>query len=124
MVISDMQYEDRHDEEQPIECEMQGEDLNGRKFKMVKIKGLPPGFAKLNNFQSGFTTLFADGSDIDDATNELLIGEGTQIQVSERPAFHVAFYEVFPSSRTDSETNNIVHSLEIAGMETVMDLAT
>lgn len=88
-----MQYEDRRDEEQPLECEMQGEDLNGRKFKMLKIKGLPPGFAKLEYVQSGFTTLFADGSDIDDATNELLIGEGNRIQVSGL-SFHIVFYEV------------------------------
>eukprot|EP00545_Synedropsis_sp_CCMP1620_P006689 CAMPEP_0119029482 /NCGR_PEP_ID=MMETSP1176-20130426/40541_1 /TAXON_ID=265551 /ORGANISM="Synedropsis recta cf, Strain CCMP1620" /LENGTH=760 /DNA_ID=CAMNT_0006985829 /DNA_START=47 /DNA_END=2329 /DNA_ORIENTATION=- len=84
VVLSDKQYEDHHEEEQPVECEMQGEDLNGTKYKMVKIKGIPPGYVKLNNIESGSTTIFADGSDIDDDNYELTIPNGAQIQLGNR----------------------------------------
>lgn len=72
-----MQFEDHH-EEQFMECELQGEDLNG-KDRFVEVKNLPPGFIKDNDIQSGVTTLFAAGAQIDDALGVLHVPYSTTV---------------------------------------------
>lgn len=63
-------------------CELQGDDLEGKPYQMVTLSDLPPGFAKQHGVESGRTTLFASGGQIDDSTNELNIPAGAAITVS------------------------------------------
>ena len=68
--------------DQPLECELQGVDLNGTKYKLVRVKGLTSSWALKNNVTSGVTTIFApNGADIDDEVNELLVPSGAVIKV-------------------------------------------
>lgn len=76
------QYEGNVRVDQPLDCELQGGDLNGKKYKMVRVKGLTTNWALRNNITSGVSTIFApDGAIIDDQTNELVVPSGTLIKV-------------------------------------------
>ena len=80
--MSHRQFGDHHEEDQPLECELQGSDLNGTAYKMVRVANRTTSWARRNNFESGESTLFATaGADIDDDTNELIIPSGSTIQV-------------------------------------------
>ena len=81
IALSEKQYLDHHEEEQPVECELQGEDLDGKAYRMVQVSGLPPGWAKQNEIESGFSTIEAQGCDIDDDTNELIVPAGVEVVV-------------------------------------------
>lgn len=79
------QYEDRRHVDQPLECELQGEDLNGEGYKVVRVKGLTGAWARKNNVFSGDSTIFTpDGAVIDDTTDQLLLPPGATIEVSGR----------------------------------------
>jgi hypothetical protein len=83
VVISHRQFEDGHVEDQPLECELQGSDLNGAAYKMVRVANRTTSWARRNNFESGESTIFATaGAEIDDDTDELTIPSGSTIQVS------------------------------------------
>jgi phage gp45-like len=70
-------------EDQPLECELQGEDLNGQAYKMVRIANRTTSWARKNNFESGESTIFAtSGAEIIDGTGELIIPSGSTIEVS------------------------------------------
>lgn len=75
VLLSDTLYEDQHEEEQPMECELQGDDLNGKAYQMVSIKNLPLGFAKNHHVESARSTFFVYGARIDDEKNELFVPE-------------------------------------------------
>lgn len=76
------QYEGNVHVDQPLDCELQGEDLYGKKYKMVRVKGLTTSWALKNNVTSGVTTIFSpEGGVIDDQANELVIPYGTVIKV-------------------------------------------
>ena len=80
--LVDKEYEDGRNVDQPLECELQGEDLDGKKYKMVRVKGLTTSWAERNNVTSGVTTIFApEGAVIDDQTNELIVPSRTAIKV-------------------------------------------
>ena len=64
-----------------MECELQGEDLNGKGYRMIQVRGLPPGWAKKNGIESGVSTIEAQGFDIDDQTNELIVPSGVEVVV-------------------------------------------
>ena len=82
-VVFEVQYEDHRHVDEPLACELLGEDLNGKPFKMVQIKGLNSRWARKNNVTSGVTTIFVpSGADIDDSTSQLDIPTGSTIQVS------------------------------------------
>jgi hypothetical protein len=80
-VLSDKQFLDKHEEEQPVECELQGGDLDGKAYRMVQVKGLPRGWAKQNEIESGVSTIAAQDFDIDDDTNELIVPSGAEVVV-------------------------------------------
>ena len=82
-ILVERRYEDDHsDDDQPLECELQGEDLNGDPYMMVQVKGLNSSWARKNNVTSGVTTIFApNGADIDDETRELVIPSVAEIKV-------------------------------------------
>ena len=83
VLITHKQYADQHSEEQPLECELQSDDIVGtNKVKMVKVKGLNTKWARKNKIESGVTTIFAPNSVIDDDSNELIIPTGETIKVS------------------------------------------
>jgi hypothetical protein len=83
VIISHRQYKDHHDEDQPLECELQGEDLNGTAYKMVRVRGHSTSWARKNKVESGLDTIFApDGADIDDNAGELIIPSGANIKVN------------------------------------------
>jgi hypothetical protein len=83
VVISRRQFEDHHEEDQPLECELQGVDLNGQAYKMVRVANHTTSWAIKNKFESGESTIFAtDGAEINDARGELIIPSGSTIQVS------------------------------------------
>jgi hypothetical protein len=82
VVFSEKDYEDRHEEEQPLECELRGQDLNGTHYNMIKIKGLKASWARKNKVKSGVTTFFAENSTIDEELNELVIATGQAIEVN------------------------------------------
>ncbi len=68
--------------DQPLNCELQGGDLYGKKYKMVRVKGLTTSWAMKNNVTSGVTTILPpEGAEIDDQTNELVVPSGTVIKV-------------------------------------------
>ena len=70
-------------EEEYMECELQGVDLlDGESFRMVNVQGLPHGWAEENGIESGFSTIFAEGSYIDDDTNALIINTEAGVEVS------------------------------------------
>ena len=82
MVFSHEQYLDHHVEEQPLECELQSDDImNVNQYKMVKVKGLTTKWARHNGIESGVTTLFASNSVIDDDSSELIIPTNETIKV-------------------------------------------
>jgi hypothetical protein len=87
VVLSVTQFEDHHSDEkeqQPLECELQGDDLDGGKGyirRMVRVQGLPRGWAKKNGIESSVTTIFAKGSDIDYDTDELIIPANVEVVV-------------------------------------------
>jgi hypothetical protein len=82
VLISEKEYEDGRREEQPIECELRGEDLNGTNYKLVRIKNLKSSWARKNSIQSGVTTLFADDFMIDDSANEIVFRGGEALKVN------------------------------------------
>jgi hypothetical protein len=82
VLLSERDYEDLRNEEQPIECELRGEDINGTQYKLVRIKDLKTSWAQRNKIISGSTTLFADDSFIDETTNELVIPAGEALEVN------------------------------------------
>jgi len=83
VVISHRQFEDQHEEDQPLECELQGADLNGQVYKMVRVANRTTSWARKNNMESGESTIFAtSGAEIDDDAGELIIPSGSTIQVS------------------------------------------
>lgn len=79
--MADVQFEDHHDEDAPVECELQGEDLENKPYQMVRVTGLPPDFARKNRLQSNVNTIFADGAEIDDDTGELVLPVNANVQV-------------------------------------------
>ena len=82
IVISHKQYEDRHVEDQPLECELQGSDLNGLAYKMVRVGNRTTRWARNNNLVSGASTIYATaGAEINYAKGELIIPPGSAIQV-------------------------------------------
>lgn len=82
-VLIEKRYEgNHHDEDQPLKCELQGEDLDGKPHVMVRVKGFTTSWARENNVTSGVTTIFApNGADIDDETRELVIPSEAEIKV-------------------------------------------
>jgi hypothetical protein len=83
-ILSEKQFLDHtRVEEQPVECELQGEDLDGKGYKMVQVRGLYPGWAKQNGIVSGLSTIEAQGFDIDDDTNELIVPSGAEVVVGQ-----------------------------------------
>jgi hypothetical protein len=92
-LLSDKQFEDHHSEAQDVACELQGDDRNGRPYKMVTVIGLPPGFAESNNFKSGVTTIFADAQ-IDDTDDTLHITDLSTIQVNQTSPFLSIFLKI------------------------------
>lgn len=88
------EYQDKRHVDEPLACELQGEDLNGRKYRLIKIKGLASNWAQRNNVTSGATTIFVpDGAFIDDQTNELVIPSGATITVRSRQDTNVPPWE-------------------------------
>jgi hypothetical protein len=76
------EYQDKRHVDEPLACELQGEDLNGRQYRMIRIKGLTSKWAQKNNVTSGATTIFAPGGAfINDRTSELYIPSGATITV-------------------------------------------
>ena len=48
--LAHKQYLDHHFEEQPLECELQSDDIvDAKQYKMVKVKGLTAEWARKNN---------------------------------------------------------------------------
>jgi hypothetical protein len=81
VLVSEKDYEDNHEEDQPLECVLQGEDLNGTKYKKVRLRGLTSRWAEENKVASGQSTLFSQNSEIDDSSDELIIPAGGTIEV-------------------------------------------
>ena len=70
------------EEEETMECELQGADLiGGESYRMVDVQGLPDNWAMVNGIVSGVSTIFAPGSRIDDSTNALVITKSTDLEV-------------------------------------------
>ena len=85
MVMFEVQYEDHHHVDESLACELLDEDLNGKPYDMVRIRGIRSDWARQHNVTSGVTTIFVtSGADIDDSTSQLLIPSGSTIQVSRR----------------------------------------
>ena len=82
-VLIEKQYEDNlHHEDQPLRCELQGDDLNGEQYMMVQVNGLDSSWARKNNVTSGVTTIFVpNGAEIDGETRELVIPSKAEIKV-------------------------------------------
>ena len=90
-ITFDMQYADHREVDETLACELQGEDLNGKPYKMVNVKGLTKRWAQENNIKSGITTIFVtdDAAEIDDELNQLIIPQGATIKVSQIVNFNV-----------------------------------
>jgi hypothetical protein len=81
VLVSEKDYEDRRHEDQPLECVLQGADLNGTRYKKVRLKGLTSRWAKENKIASGQSTIFSQSAEIDDGAGELVIPAGGTIEV-------------------------------------------
>ena len=81
VIVSEKDYEDRRDEDQPLECVLQGADLNGTRYKKVRLAGLTSRWAKEHRVKSGLSTLFSQNAEIDDSAGELIIPAGGTIEV-------------------------------------------
>jgi hypothetical protein len=81
ILMSEKDYEDGHDEDQPLECVLQDVDLNGTSYKKVRLSGLTTSWAQENQLISGFSTLFSGNAQIDDSAGELIIPAGGTIEV-------------------------------------------
>lgn len=81
VVLGDKQYADGHTEKEPIGCELQGEDLNGLGHHMVKVMNLPL-VHQSDDIESGVTTIFDPGADINDDTNEIIFPSDSRVSVS------------------------------------------
>lgn len=82
------QFEDGRDEEM-LECILQGEDAvdnNGRRRRgrWIKVNGLGPNFLRKYNVYDGETTLFVEGSEVDDDEEELVLPASPVFQVRMR----------------------------------------
>ena len=87
------EYQDKRSVDEPLGCELQGEDLNGTQYRMIRIDGLTSSWARSNNVTSGATTIFVpDGALIDDQTSELIIPSGATIKASSRQDLDVTVY--------------------------------
>ena len=74
------QYQDNRRVDEPPGCELQGEDLNGRQYR-IRIKGLKSSWARRNNVTSGAHAVFVpDGALHDDHMSELVITSGATIK--------------------------------------------
>ena len=100
IVVFDVTYEDFRASDPPLGCELQGDDLNGRLYKMVRINGLTSKWARKNNVTSGDNTIsFPEGAYIIEATNQLLFPAESTIKVSphrDRPVPLVSIVVVKP----------------------------
>ncbi len=75
-------YQDKRHVDEPLGCELQGKDLNGREYRMVRIQGLTSSWARSQNVTSGATTIFVpEGAFIDDQTSELVIPSAARVKV-------------------------------------------
>ena len=81
VLVSEKDYEDHREEDQPLECVLQGEDLNGTRYKKIRLRGLTNRWAEENKIASGISTLFSQNSEIDDSAGELIIPAGGTIEV-------------------------------------------
>jgi hypothetical protein len=81
VLLSEKDYEDRRDEDQPLECVLQGADLNGTRYKKVRLAGLTTRWAHENRVKSGQSTIFSPNAEIDDSASELIIPAGGTIEV-------------------------------------------
>ncbi|KAI2496202.1 Gametolysin peptidase M11 [Fragilaria crotonensis] len=78
-------YQDKRHVDEALGCELQGDDLNGRQYRMVRIKGLTSSWARSQNVTSGASTIFVpDGAVIDDQTSELVIPTAARIKIGRR----------------------------------------
>ena len=75
-------YQDKRHVDEALGCELQGDDLNGRQYRMVRIKGLTSSWARSQNVTSGATTIYVpDGAHINDQTNELVVPTAARVKV-------------------------------------------
>jgi hypothetical protein len=105
VVISEKEYDDNHEEDQPLECELQGDDLDGGAYQMLRVKDVTTKWAKNNKLESGLSTIFAQDAEIDDDSNELKIPKGSSIQVC-RPTHICEFMlisQILPKCRLASD---------------------
>jgi hypothetical protein len=82
VLIVEVEYETPRKVDEPLACELRGDNVKGSIYTIVRVKGLTTSWAKKNNITSGVTTLFANNSVIDDQTNELMIPRGQPIEVN------------------------------------------
>lgn len=82
LAVADIQYSDHTTAEpEDVECELQGEDRPNGQAKLVKVKGINRAWVKANKAESGMTTIFAEGADVDLDTDELILPENPRVQV-------------------------------------------
>jgi hypothetical protein len=82
ILISEVEYEDHRKEDEPLVCELRGDNLNGTGYKLVRIKELKTSWARKNKVMSGSTTFFARNAFIDDDVNELIFPRGETVKVN------------------------------------------
>jgi hypothetical protein len=83
-LIAEVEYEKPVKVDQPLACEIRGDNTKDYPYTIVRINGLSTSWAIKNNVTSGVTTLFANNSVIDDKTNQLIIPKGQLIEVSKQ----------------------------------------
>jgi hypothetical protein len=54
--VSEKDYKDGHEEDLPLECELQDVDMNGTGYKKICLSGLTTNWAQENQVISGFST--------------------------------------------------------------------
>ncbi|KAI2496201.1 Gametolysin peptidase M11 [Fragilaria crotonensis] len=78
-------YEDKRHVDEALGCELQGDDLNGRQYRMVRINGLTSSWARSQNVTSGATTIYVPGGAfIDDHTSELVVPSAARVKIGRR----------------------------------------
>jgi hypothetical protein len=74
ILIRHSTYDDDEHRDEPLECELQKEDLlMDESYKSLLVRGLTTSWAITNHIRSGMTTLFSEDAIIDLESNELVL---------------------------------------------------
>jgi hypothetical protein len=92
ILIIHKRYSNDYEHDEPIECELQEEDLMQESYRTLRVQNFTTSWAMKNQIISGITTLFSKEAEIDLKSNELLISLDQPWQVRDGRHMNVGNY--------------------------------